>query len=96
MLGFPVHISEGQKLVLNSLRILRTSMSVVSYEWPVLVKVTHELVFIEVACKEKSSAGGRLARYNLPIELFRRNIPPEYSSLCNNLHEIWWIKFTIN
>ena len=88
MLGFPVHISEGQKLVLNSLRVLRSGLSVVSYERPVLVKVTHELVFIEVACKERSSGGGRLVRHNLPIELFRRNIPPEYSSLCNNLHEM--------
>ena len=59
MLGFPVHISEVQELVLNSLGLLSSGLSVVSYEGPVLVKVPHELViFIEVACKERWSEGG--------------------------------------
>ena len=56
MLGFPVHIGEVQEHVLNSLGLLLSGLSlrVVSYEGPVLVKVTHELViFIEVACKER-------------------------------------------
>ena len=85
MVGFPVHIGEGQELVLNSLALLLGGLSVVSYEGPVLVVVTHELViFIEVACKERWSGGEDWQDLNSPIELFRRSMLAAHSSLCNN------------